>query len=194
MTITTTRLNKLRQPLLGALFAIFVAGAGSYWSKQYWLDAQQENVMSRQQKARMQERLNLASADAAMIDARLMAYRKIQKTGAIGDEQQQEWQKTLLAIRQERHALPIRYELGEKVPLGEISGPHLATFGTRLHLDAEVSHEVDLIHLISRLEKEIKALPILQHCRLERAANPSSNLSASCEFELIALLPKSEAR
>lgn len=185
--------SKLRQPLLGALASALLAGAILLWSTSEWQDARQENTAVRLRKQQMELLLNHATAEAGNIAERALRLQQLRESGVIGEEQREQWADMLEKLRQEREPLHLAYEFGAKTPLAE-SDKAIQSFATRLHLEAELRHETDLLQLVTRLEQQARALPAWQSCQLARLEMPRQGLRASCELSLITLLPMAGLR
>ncbi|MFZ2268564.1 MAG: hypothetical protein WAV95_13400 [Azonexus sp.] len=188
MTSAGYIITKLRRPLMGILGASLLAGALFLWAANSLQDARQENAAAWLRKQQMEQNLARAVAEAGNIGERSAHFQQLRESGVVGEEQRAQWASVLHDIQQDRQPLNIEYEFGAKAPVatGQNTSP---TFSTRLLLQAEVRHETDLLQLVARLEREIRALIAWQNCQLTRSDTAPPRLGMRCEISLITLQP-----
>lgn len=183
-------ITKLRRTLLGAGCTIVLASMIFIWSDLQRQSAVQDKTLAHQRKIHAEQALNDSAVQVREIGEIARSFRQLQESGVIGEEQRQQWRNLLDKLQQERQPLRLSHELDERRALNT----ERKSFHSRLRVQAEVRHETDLLQLIRRLEREISALAITQHCQVTRQKNTLANLVAHCEIELITLLPQSEVQ
>lgn len=189
MKATGRDLVKLRRPLLGALASIVLAGGLIVWSNDKLRGAQLEHDGEQARRKLVEQRLQQADGEARDLSSRAGIFRRLQESGVIGEESRLEWVEMLQAIRRDLHLPDLHYEFSGQTPLDNANRSGHAYFSSRLQLQLRQVHEEDLLKVLTRIEREARALVLLHSCHLGRSPGTEefSLLQAECEMSWITI-------
>ena len=189
MNIGRRDLVRLRLPLLGFFCTLSLAGGLLAWSEGQRGQAEQARDAARSSKNGIEQRLRQANGEAQNLAERAAIFRQMQETGILGEEQRLEWTEMLQNMQRELRLPGLHYEFAAQMPLaaGNCSAP--GCFSSLLRLQLQLLHEMDLLALLARIEKEAKAVVVLQGCRLQplQQATETARLNADCRMQWITL-------
>jgi hypothetical protein len=189
MSINRRDLVRLRLPLLGFFCSLSLAGALLAWSESLRWHAEQARDTARSSKNRIEQRLNQANGEAQNLAERAAVFRQMQETGILGEEKRLEWTEMLLALQRRLRLPGLHYEFAAQTPLdtGNCSARHC--YSSLLLLQLRLLHEADLLDLLAHIEREAKALVVLQGCRLQplKQSTETARLNAECRMQWITL-------
>jgi hypothetical protein len=184
--------------LLGSLILLLVASmfsagavfAAYYYAGQAERDHQQAQALQNETRAR----LSRAHEDEREIRDRIARYQELISQGRSQPERRLEWVETLGQIRASRRLLGLEYEISPQRPLDE-KQPASGGFrflASPMKLDMPLLHEGDLLGLLDDLAARTEALVSVRSCRIDRlalnrGAQETANLKASCEIDWITL-------
>ncbi|OBV38276.1 hypothetical protein [Janthinobacterium psychrotolerans] len=131
-------------------------------------------------------RFNQVETEKLEIRAFAPRFRALQRRGLIGEENRLAWIDAIRLIQQQRHLLPLSYEINAqqvlKVPLPLTMGQYQLR-GSKMQLHMDLLHEMDLLNFFDDLRQS--GYFAVQDCALKRggaaaSAGQTASLSADC--------------
>lgn len=157
--------------------------------------------------ARRDERTARAGRDAARLsylhveaekeDIRVYQplYTALRRRGFIGTENRLDWVDAIRQIQEQRHLLPLTYEIYPQQPYklaGRIATGEYQLRGSRMALHMDLLHELDLFNFLGDLRQ--RGVFTVQDCTLRRAAGAGNaplapGLTGDCTLNWLTLTP-----
>lgn len=191
MKFTAGDLHKLRWPLLGALLLIVLAALPVWWSSGDVARAQSERDAAASRKNQIEQRLRQVRTEEQELKDRADLFLRLQQSGIAGEENRLEWTELLQDIQQQLRLPGVLYEFGVRKPLDAGGGAGYLYYASPMRIQLRLLHEGDLLHFLSRLQREAKALVLIRRCTLSplavRAvgADDLAQLAAECDVHWI---------
>lgn len=158
--------------------------AGDYRDRQ----AQRLDLAQKERRAAA-TRFNQVETEKLEIRAFAPRFLALQRRGLIGEENRLAWIDAIRLSQQQRHLLPLSYEISAqqvlKVPLPLTMGQYQLR-GSKMQLHMDLLHEMDLLNFFDDLRQS--GYFAVQECALKRggtAANAGQNPSLSADCSLL---------
>jgi len=157
--------------------------AGGYRDRQ----AQRLDLAQKERQAAA-TRFNQVETEKLEIRAFAPRFLALQRRGLIGEENRLAWIDAIRLSQQQRHLLPLSYEISAqqvlKVPLPLSMGQYQLR-GSKMRLHMDLLHEMDLLNFFDDLRQS--GYFAVQDCALKRggaatSAGQSASLSADCSL------------
>lgn len=144
----------------------------------------------------IEQQLELTREDQALIERYLPRFTRLSAAGMLAGEQRLDWVDTLRAQTQAMKLPMVRYQINPQAPF---QAPYLMEGGdvsvnvSELRLEMGLLHEVDMVHLLARLEQRVPGGFHVEGCVLQRQEQhfgyyrDHPNLSAVCRLSWFTL-------
>lgn len=188
MKINARDLAKIRLPLLAALALLVGSLLIVSWSNHQAQRATQVRDAAAARKNQIEQRFRQVRTEELDLKERALLFQQLQARDGVGNEKRLEWTELLRSLQNELRLPGMRYEFGPQKALETVSGVAYAWFASPLHLELQLLHEEDLLRVLERIERDAKALVVIQECRLERLTTPPASrdslaqLKATCDM------------
>lgn len=135
----------------------------------------------------------LAVEAGSIIRTSHQRYRQLEQRGFVGDEPRLLWVESLRTSGRDHHLYNLQYSLREQQAVqlnGLESTEHYQLYVSRMQLQLDLAHEVDLLRYFSNLEGQRPAVYQLRSCTLKpqisdnTIALDKANVNANCELLL----------
>lgn len=125
-------------------------------------------------------------------------FTTLRQRGFVGAENRLEWVEAIRQIQEQRHLLPLTYDILPQQPYkveGRLATGEYQLRGSRMALHMDMLHELDLFYLLSDLRQ--RGVFTVQDCTVQRPASAgnasnaavAANLTADCTLNWLTLTP-----
>lgn len=174
---------------------IIVAVLALALSHSYKRDAQE--VEARALRARNDAHTRMVYAETEKDEIRRFqpAFLALQGKGLAGEERRLDWVESIRQIQEQRHLLPLTYQIDPQQPY-QLEQPLLTgdyqLRGSRMKLHMDLLHEMDLFNFLADLRQ--RGYFAVQDCKLRRTATAAAGpqtplLSSDCTLNWLTLTP-----
>lgn len=180
------RVSAIVLVLTAAVAAALIWTSNAYLSRQA-LQRQQ----ARGELSGVRERYRQALEAQDIIRTSRARYERLRQRGFVGDEPRLIWIEALRNSGRRQHLYSLQYDLRQRQPLqldDLQDNSHYQVYGSFMHLDMELAHEVDLLRYFQDLEAQHPAVWQLRGCSLssmaleDRVALDKPNVKARCDL------------
>jgi hypothetical protein len=181
-------LHLIRRALLCCVATVVLSLLALHLASDY-RDRQAQRLDLAQKERRVAAaRFNQVETEKLEIRAFAPRFLALQRRGLIGEENRLAWIDAIRLSQQQRHLLPLSYEISAqqvlKVPLPLTMGQYQLR-GSKMQLHMDLLHEMDLLNFFDDLRQS--GYFAVQECALKRgggatSAGQSASLSADCSL------------
>ena len=190
MTFSRADFPHLKWRLLTFLSALCAGGAALVSSENLVARTQREQHTAQRQLNEAHSQLAAANEDSENMQAYTLEYGELLKRNIIGDGRRLDWIEGLEKIRKQHRVLDFKYTIAPQRPYtppptqGK-APPDSGNFEldmSDMDLQFELLHEEQLMDFFDTLRTDTMGWFILDHCALERSADPNATprLKAEC--------------
>ncbi len=181
----------LKAPALVTLVTLLAAAALVWLSQAHVATHQRALQQARDELNGIRADYTQAVEAGTIIRNSSQRYAQLARHGFIGDEPRLVWIEALRAGGQKHHLYQLLYNLKQRQPLqlaGDESSTHYQLYGSFMHLELELAHEVDLLRYFAELETGGAAVWQLHGCTVSSAVHngkivfDKANVKASCDL------------
>jgi len=189
MKLTSRDLPKLWLPLLATLAMFIVAGLLVWGSQLDASKADQERNAATTGKNQIEQRLRQVRTEEQEIRERTQLLQQLQESGVTGEERRLDWMEMLRDTQRALRLPGMTYEFGAQTSLDKGDETTYVWFSSPLRLQLRLLHEEDLLNFLARIQKNAKALVIVNSCKLSSLPRPAeghetmAQLTAECEMQ-----------
>ncbi|MCC6473311.1 MAG: hypothetical protein IT514_06150 [Burkholderiales bacterium] len=195
MTISRDDRKRLLVPAVAAVLMVGI-GAGCLVASEFYLGtARSDREAAKVRRVQAETRVARAAEEEREIREQLAAYRRLEESGVIGQENRLDMIETIARIKQDRRLQEIKYTIEPQKPLliaGMKPSQPLAFYASRMKLDMLLLHEEDLTRFLSDLYGIRNSLVSVRRCDLARLTQGpvpiqslAPRLRSQCEIDLI---------
>ncbi len=191
MKLATADLRELRASLAAALLMIALAAACVHLALAAARQAGAEQAAAQRQKDEIDGKLRQVRGEEAKIKEQSAVLARLQRRGAVGEEQRLAWVELLKTISERRRLPELRYEIAPQRALDALPGSAMAFYASAMKMHAKLLHEEDLTRLLGDLQQQAGPLIAIRSCQLSRLARTRgdvvAHLQADCLLDWITL-------
>jgi hypothetical protein len=181
----------LTQPAM-ILAAVAVICSALWWTSDRYKNARVTALQHARSDLNMaRDEYRLAVEADGILRTSHQRYRQLEQRGFVGDEPRLLWVESLRTSGREHHLYNLQYSLRQRqaVQLGEFEGAeHYQLYVSRMQLQLDLAHEVDLLRYFSNLDSQRPAVYQLRSCTLKPLLSDNdialnkANVNATCEL------------
>lgn len=181
----------LRFTLIAAI-AASVAGLLMFSASYFYLGyVEDEYAAASARRDALSEQYRDAKEDRRLVEDYLARYEALVREGLVGDERRLDWVSALETSVTDLRLPSLRYQIMPQEPVSQLnaeSGGEFVLMASRAKLSIGLLHELDLLRLITELEKKVPGLFNVDSCTLQRNVEyfgyiqDQANLNAECEL------------
>jgi primosomal replication protein N len=191
--MTQADLQALRNPLLVLVALLVVAAATVYYSDQVMDSTDRQLEQQQAQLKQARTRLQKSGDEQDVIVRYLDGFRRLQRSGFVGDEQRINWLDGLRLANQQADLFGVDYQVSVQRPLpyaAEFNPGQIALNQSVMRLRFRLLHEEDLMRFFNALVRQGAGIFAVDQCVLRRldtggVIRYQPNLSADCELSWI---------
>lgn len=199
MKFSTEDLSRIKWPLL-ALLVTLAAGAAAIWFSDDFLAAMRRgHVTAERQLLEARNKLQHVQKEREDIETYFGKYRDLIVQGVVGDDRRLDWIEAVEKIRERKQLFSVKYVMSPQK--NYIPGPALPTGNfdfnvSNMALQFSLLHEEQLFTFLDDLRAQVKGMPLLEHCSIERASELQElkyapQLKAECSLNWLTLKDRS---
>lgn len=186
MKFTARDLQKLRWQMAIAAGLLAAGTAIAYLGLISAQKAAATHQVAVERHAQIDYKLRQVRTEEEETRNRTALFLQLQEQGILGEEKRLDWTEMLRDIQRSLHLPGMTYEFSPSRSLdGSGSGDgSLQVSAMKLHL--QLVHEEDLLHFLSRMQHEAKAMVLVRSCNVVRIPAASASLAqlgADCEMD-----------
>ncbi len=183
---------------LGVTASVTVASVVvSYWQL---YDARTAEAQARD--ARDMARQSFVHVEAEKEDIRTYQplFTELRQRNFVGIENRLEWVEAIRQIKEQRHLLPLTYEIDPQQPyklVGPVATGRYQLRGSRMTVHLDMLHEMDLLNFLADLRQ--RGVFTVQACTIRRAASAGNTplapgMTADCTLNWLTLTQPAATR
>ena len=181
----------LKFALIMIVIACSVSAALLVSTMTIFFQAEEHYLALASQKDQLKEKYIKTVEDAVIIDEYFKRYNKLVSAGIAGDENRLDWVEIVRSVAVKMKLPSIRYDISVQTPFNAnylTNMGSLAVYTSPMHLQLELAHEEELLHLFADLNQNAKGLFHVDSCHLTRNGEDIAlrmerpNVSASCDL------------
>lgn len=186
-------LQALRNPLLVLAIVALLGALAVYYSGRLMVAARQQLAQQQAQLKEARTRLQRSGDEKDIIVRFIGAFRELERTGFVGEEQRINWLDGLRLANQQTDLFGVDYQIGTQRPYVFASefvpGP-LALNQSVMRVRFRLLHEGDLERFFDSLARQGTGIFTVDQCMLRRIDNRGviryqPNINADCELSWI---------
>ena len=186
-------LQALRNPLLVLAIVALLGALAVYYSGRLMVAARQQLAQQQVQLKEARTRLQRSGDEKDIIVRFIGAFRELERTGFVGEEQRINWLDGLRLANQQTDLFGVDYQIGTQRPYAFASefvpGP-LALNQSVMRVRFRLLHEGDLDRFFDSLARQGTGIFTVDQCMLRRIDNRGviryqPNINADCELSWI---------
>ena len=180
-------LHLIRRALLCCAAIVGISLLALHLASDYRDRQAQRLDLAQKERRAAAARFNQVETEKLEMRAFAPRFQALQRRGLIGEENRLDWIDAIRLSQQQRHLLPLSYEISAqqvlKVPLPLTMGQYQLR-GSKMQLHMDLLHEMDLLNFFDDLRQA--GYFAVQDCALKRgggaSAGQSASLSADCSL------------
>lgn len=187
---------KLRWRLLLTCVALLLSALLILWGLRFDKESHQQRDTAASRQKQSESKLQQVRNEEEDIRQKAALFLQLQQASILGPEKRLDWTEMLSDLQRQLRLPAMEYEFSPQTALESTSSGGYAFYKSPMKLQLGLLHEEDLLRFTTALEKQARALVLVQSCTLvrqppasnERESNPAQ-LKAECELDWITARP-----